>query len=689
MSKVNSLTPVIADFYLYEQYDISKKKSDNPDDYVLHPSTYESKGVFLISVEYSMGINRVSAASVSIGLRGEMASKDTTNIVQGEKQTSQTGLDFLESIFPTSGRPTHQYIGEIIIRGDRHSSLTTLQEEVNAFRGQVQGYGINAGSTNFEFQINLVGFFHNLQQLSIGTPGLHGAVPYTMRMQPIVFHNKDLKPARQTTEMQYFQIFMNDLIVGNIDVEDGFELFLKIVKRYIDLLNQEFEPGVYPYRILSTYKAAIEAYNIRTKTRQAQLAEAQEISASQAVAEDIAPELSEFFTQTLQELKEANLTFTPFECLNTVFYNQPNVSLKDQVELKGRLIRFVIDNYITNPQSTFWDFFLAVLESFGLSFIDFGYASTVIIKNPIMSGDTPGAAIHTLNYIRSEDTINLKIGDRPYITPTRCLVSTRGFADFFDVEFDVYGMYPNENTASQEVLDYLKEDELRGPHVLFYQAPLFLAYYMKNYRLDSQTIKYMRENLKYERELAEAPETPGQLRQAEDYLQRLVSQKEAVLRGGEIADQYAKFIYMSEKVKHRTGAISTRYMPNIFPGMPLQIEDPTKKALIECYPIEVRHMINSNSGTCGTSIMFSHVRYKGDIRPYPFIHPFYSSFKPNDAEHIIENIVNCRDPWETSRTKDTKLALKGPVEKGGTVDNTSWNEQSGGKYTRKSMLDEN
>ena len=254
--QVTSITPVIVEFYLqdeyseitgYEQHTVTRGgdttatetqgeyelKEEEPTEVIImipqksnivDPVIMKDNDIFISSVRYSLGVNTISDATVSLGFK------------------SRKGIIKIKEIFPIEGNETRQFWGNFIIKGS-NTQNSAIPADINVFRGRVIGYGFSNNVGNYTFDINLKSYLHPLQQVSIASPGMHGMVPHTLQLAPFDYTTirlGNMGASRDQAKVENFYMFARALISRTEEAKSGFELFGKLIElQLLALVNTQ------------------------------------------------------------------------------------------------------------------------------------------------------------------------------------------------------------------------------------------------------------------------------------------------------------------------------------------------------------------------------------------------------------------------------------------------------------------
>jgi hypothetical protein len=583
---LTSLTPIIIKVLIY----IDLANEDGSSTRWVFLDTETTSDIFVSSVSYSTVINAVPEATVSLGFN------------------SQSGLEKMRNLFPSQGHNTKSYTCEISIIGNE-TNHSTVPETLNLFKGQIIGYGINSSVGGYAYNLNIKGLLHPFQEISLGTPGMHGSINHHIgSIVPYSFTDgsRNVAKSKSNNEQANFFISLRRELSGiqrQLNPFEGFGLYRLLLDFYVQLLRDTFkssssEAGDLNRQVREAFQVAIEAY--------------------------------------FGGLNAAWETKNPFQDYYELEYDKSGVAI-DDYDLVASLIFHFTSIYLQNPSHTFWDLLMGTISMFGLSIINYGPGIVGVVDAPLLN---PNEFTY-LNKIKKGDIISFQISDFPFHSPTRVILSTRNSSAYYG-RLDsrpVYGVFPKSSDdlktgeSGSEII--ITEDEkVRGPRIVFYQAPAFLAYYIK------ETVPISTQNLldttslkKAASEFADKAGTVGpvDIDKSNDDVQLL-------------ADKYAKYIYTIIKHKERVGSITTRYMPNLIAGLPCLINDPSSGMNIQCVPLAVRHNIDCNAGNAYTNATLHNVRYEFEVGGN-LSNPFYPDYSLKTTENMIVDSMGIKKTW--------------------------------------------
>jgi hypothetical protein len=480
---------------------------------------------------------------------------------------SKAGISKLRELFPVSGVATYYSKAEVTIKGN-DTRYSTIKDDIKLFKGYVVGYGNQKQHQDLSMTLNLRGPFFKLQQIPLMAPGFHTSSPYSFSIAPISY-------AGSSQNGTSFSNFRNNLIAAASTKEDGFEVYRIFVSRYEEALKSASTSRRGTTKV---FPAAITAFGFAGGAGESVLSE----------------ELG-----FLKTYGNTNLDFA--------------ASATDKKIVLSNYLRTLVDTFASNPSATFWEFLLHILSQFGLNIISLGEFIAGVPKIPLLLPPDN-------NIIHSKDITQMTVGDFPFFSPTRCIVSIQdalGYNNSRTKPSSIFGEYPNTTTPTEQ-------EAATGVFASYLQAPSFLGCLRASKELRSF--------------ISDVKLIDG-TKKASGIKSKLQPMKKAMAKNSlglkEFASLYAKYLLMTKKCSQRTGEVVTRFNPYILPGFPALIKDPLGVADIFCRVREVNHVLDCKFQQATSVISVDHVRYGGELDEHPFPNPLYSSFKADVAAKSI------------------------------------------------------
>jgi hypothetical protein len=476
---------------------------------------------------------------------------------------NEAGLNKLRGMFPISGQATYYSKAEVTVKGCP-SRYSAIQNDIKLFDGYVVGYGNHKQPGEISMTLNLRGPFFKLQQIPLMAPGFHPSSPYSFDIAPVSYDGNKPKGIS-------FENFRRNLSRTASNEDDGFEMYKAFVSQYEKSLasastSKQGASNVFP--------AAVKAFGM---------------SGGGSV-----------LSKELDYLKTYGDTKLDF-------------SSPDKAQIIENYFGTLIDAFVNNPSATFWEFLLHILSQFGLNIISLGSFIAGVPKIPLLLPPSN-------NIIYSEDIAQMSIGDFPFFSPTRSIVTMQDASSYHASQSKpatIFGEYPDSPIPTSQ-------ESATGVFAIFTQAPSFLGYIKP-----SKEVRNLVSDIKTMNGTKRAEKTRPKVKELK------AAMKAGTLTMRQMASIYAKYILMTRRFGQRRGETVTRFMPELLPGFPAWIEDPLKVADIYCRIREVNHVLDCQAQQATSVIAVDHVRYGGEMEEYPFPNPLYGNYSADTAAKSI------------------------------------------------------
>jgi len=520
----------------------------------------------LDKIDLSVLINGTDITSNGCLLNGCNVSFSVNSLSQASLDIGYktlTGLSYLKSLFPKGMTTTASY-SEIIVNIKDGGPLGYINSG-NVFKGYIVGFKQTKSVGNISYTIQCLGGMFRSDKILIGSPAYNFPGPSIS-----LAFKYDIGTGKAQSIGSYLHKWFNK-------AESVIEMFKIFVNFYEYSVSKSLKSltGVIP----SINKMALKAYGF-------------------------VPEKSSVVSQEVNDL-----VLVPG--INSFTDWEKNIkSIGSSIAVQA----------LNNPTKSFFQFFLEVLDTYGLLLVTIWDKTFITVKDLIADPNN----FSPNNIFTKEDIIGISIQDAPFYAPTRAVVfstsspkESTGAVSFSN--FPTVGCYPSETQITpQEKLTGVKVHCVKPYGILEWLDVIN----------DNELKKY--NGLKP----SGTKDKNGEVENSK-YRQAIIDRNIAEYkdRQEELLDNYAKYILMKEQCKQRTGSATLRVRLDVVPGLTASFEDPFRMSNVYGFINSVSHSFTSSSAS--TNVAFNYVNYPEQFASSDRGNPLYPSF---NAGNVISAI---------------------------------------------------
>jgi hypothetical protein len=307
---------------------------------------------------------------------------------------------------------------------------------------------------------------------------------------------------------------------------------------------------------------------------------------------------------------------------NMTWWTKTKTHEIDQSLFVSNVIDIIIGHIKAENNFSFWQLMTMLAN---LYFVNITHTGTGIFLWPSVPLGLP---VENVNHIPVGDITRISVSDAPFADHTRVVVMTSAPINSYFTRTpssNFFGVFPPEDDEDTRDLEMKI-----GANILFANSPPHIGNYI---RTASILGKNNAPKVKLYNSAATAVATV--INTAKDSNATTDSDIIAFLQ--DMTNKFAEYFYYEKKNAQRTCVLTTRFRPDIIPGLPCYVENPHSRDLdIICVPLTVSHGISQSSA--GTSIMANHVRYKNEY-PDNILNPFYPNATTvvSDAAEMVRS----------------------------------------------------
>lgn len=468
---------------------------------------------------------------------------------------NKNGIAKIKELFPFGSSGKEPQTLKVVVKGYK-TEYSTIKKDIKLYTGNVVGYGSSKQMGDISVSLNARGPFLRFQQTPLFCPGYHPGEANPLSVNPIT----------TTSKQNELRSMLLTAVGAANNGFDAFKIFIENYEKQLSKLN-----------IASDNAGAIPVF----------------IKAYQKSGGNV-------LSSEAKKLKIIGDISLAISNMNT-----------DAATVISGILQERVSYFYNNPMSTFWEFLIGIMSTFGLSIVNINDTICGIPSIPL-------AEIPKNHIINTSDINRIEVSDFPFYSPTRSFVLARLQYQPSTTGDSIYGEYPDSSEPTDQEIK-------TGVFAKMYDAPAFLSFI----KYPASILNRMSDVSKYKNK-----------EKIKELLQELESAKKDHVANLKIISKiYAKYCLMEDKFRQRSGNIVTRFMPWIIPGFPCMIKDPLKIADIKCQILSADHALDCNTGQAISSFSLSHVHYDGEVEPDPFPNPFYPSYNVSGALKEITSIM--------------------------------------------------